>query len=320
MNKYYTKDMIKQYNKKNNSNDFNKNIFNSQSKVYAFTNEALSLYMNNYDFKEKNVLASLGSGDFALNAYILGAKEVETFDINQVAYFFFELKKALIIAYNFDEICFLIKNPTKIFEKFNEYQHLLNPLTINFFKNLINEYKDNTKELLKNLFIDRILSAKKTWKNLTNAYESLEELFLISQYKNFYLSSEENYNKLKEQLLKHYNDSFYFVNLYHFKSTKKYDIVYLSNIGDYYDSVEEFNKFIKKLSSELLTEDGIIIITSITNQTIINQDHSEIIKIDISDMEKFNMEHEGIAYLPIDNLANQTIYTVHNQIEKKNIH
>ena len=67
-----------------------KNPFNSNGPVYAFANEALSQYMKNYDFNGKSILASLGSGDFALNAYLMGASEVDTFDINQYIYYFYQ--------------------------------------------------------------------------------------------------------------------------------------------------------------------------------------------------------------------------------------
>ena len=68
-----------------------KNPFNSNGPVYAFANEALSQYMKNYEFNGKSVLASLGSGDFALNAHLMGASEVDTFDINQYTYYFYQL-------------------------------------------------------------------------------------------------------------------------------------------------------------------------------------------------------------------------------------
>lgn len=120
-----------------------KNPFNSNGPVYAFTNEALNQYMKNYDFEGKSVLASLGSGDFALNSYLLGASEVETFDINQFTYYFYQLKKALIIKYDFEDFCDLIRNPQEIFKNFNGYRQFLDPKSISFFEHILTVYNDD---------------------------------------------------------------------------------------------------------------------------------------------------------------------------------
>lgn len=227
-----------------------KNPFNSNGPVYAFTNEALNQYMKNYDFEGKSVLASLGSGDFALNAYLLGATEVETFDINQYTYYFYQLKKALIMKYDFDSFCNFIKNPHQIFAKFGDYKQFLDSESIAFFEKLVRIYDGNTTELLKKVFIDKVGEEKNQW-NESNTFDSTEELFLITQYKNPYLQSAEKYNQLKQQLMKKGNDEFYFENLYEFTPEKKYDIVYLSNIGDYSKSEEEFKNFVMQLKERV---------------------------------------------------------------------
>lgn len=266
--------------------------------------------MKNYDFEGKSVLASLGSGDFALNAYLLGASEVETFDINKYTYYFYQLKKALIIRYNHESFCNLVKNPQEIFEKFNEYKRFLDSDSISFFEHLLKIYNNNITKLLKKVFIDKVGEQKNQW-NESNSFDSLEELFLIAQYKNYYLQSEENYNKLKQQLAMHYNDEFYFANLYEFTPQKKYDIVYLSNIGDYSKSEEEFKAFVMQLKEKILNENGIIIVVSITNHIYMDSDSSERTKMDFEDMREFNRINNGKAYLPIENLGIQSVYTTY---------
>ncbi len=287
-----------------------KNPFNSNGPVYAFSNEALNQYMKNYDFKGKSVLASLGSGDFALNAYLLGASEVETFDINKYTYYFYQLKKALIIKYDYESFCNLIKNPQEIFKKFNEYKQFLDSDSISFFERLLKLYNNNIIGLLKKVFIDKVGEQKNQW-NESNTFDTLEELFLIAQYKNYYLQSVENYNKLKQQLAMHYNDEFYFANLYEFTPPKKYDIVYLSNIGDYSKSEEEFNDFVMNLREKLLNENGIIIVVSITNHIYMDSDSSERTMMNFDDMREFDRINAGKASLPICNLGGQNVYTTY---------
>lgn len=293
-----------------------KNPFNSNGPVYAFTNEALNQYMKNYDFEGKSVLASLGSGDFALNAYLLGASQVDTFDINQFTYYFYQLKKALILKYDFEDFCNLIRNPKKIFENFNEYRQFLDPKSISFFEHVLTVYKDDIAGLLKKVFIDKVGEQKHQW-NESNTFDTTEELFLIAQYKNYYLQSPENYDKLKQQLVRNYNDAFYFANLYEFTPQKKYDIVYLSNIGDYSKSEEGFKEFVIQLKERILNENGIIIVVSITNQIIMGSDSTERTKMDWDAMREFNRINEGKAQLPISNLGIQNVYTTYPHQTKK---
>ncbi len=293
-----------------------KNPFNSNGPVYAFANEALSQYMKNYDFNGKSVLASLGSGDFALNAYLMGASQVDTFDINQYTYYFYQLKKALIMKYDFENFCNFIKNPHLIFARFGDYKHFLDSESIAFFENLVKIYGGNTTSLLKKVFIDKVGEEKNQW-NESNTFDSTEELFLIAQYKNPYLQSAEKYNQLKQQLMKKGNDEFYFEDLYSFAPEKKYDIVYLSNIGDYSKSEEEFKNFVMQLKERVLNENGIIIIVSITNHIMMDYDTCERTKMNWDEMEQFNKNNEGIAYLPISNLGIQNVYTTYPHQTKK---
>lgn len=294
-----------------------KNPFNSNGPVYAFANEALSQYMKNYDFNGKSVLASLGSGDFALNAYLMGASEVDTFDINQYTYYFYQLKKALIMRYDFDSFCNFIKNPHQIFAQFGDYKQFLDSESISFFEKLVRIYDGNTTALLKKVFIDKVGEEKNQW-NESNTFDSTEELFLIAQYKNPYLQSEQNYNQIKQQLMKKSNDEFYFEDLYQFTPEKKYDIVYLSNIGDYCKNEEEFKNFVMQLKERVLNENGIIIIVSITNHIIMDYDTCERTKMDWDEMKQFNIDNEGKAYLPILNLGFQNVYTTYPHQTKKN--
>ena len=272
--------------------------------------------MKNYDFEGKSVLASLGSGDFALNAYLLGASEVETFDINQFTYYFYQLKKALIIKYDFEDFCNLVRNPLEIFEKISEYKQFLDSESVLFFEHLLTVYKDDMEELLKKVFIDKVGEQKHQW-NESNTFDTTEELLLIAQYKNYYLQSKENYTKLKKRLLEQFNDKFYFANLYEFTPQKKYDIVYLSNIGDYSKNEEEFKEFVAQLKERILNENGIIIVVSVTNQIMMNSDSAERIKMDWEDMRRFNRLNEGKAYLPISNLGIQNVYTTYPHQTKK---
>lgn len=283
-----------------------KNAFNANGPVYAFSNEALNQYMCKYDFTDKSVLASLGSGDFALNAYLLGASSVDTFDINEYTNHFYKLKKALILNYNYDDFCNLVRNPKHIFEKFYEYSNLLDESSKVFFERLITIYKGNYGELLKKVYLDQVGVEKTQW-NESNTFDTFEELFLIAQYKNYYLQSEENYNRLKEVLKGKNNDEFYFVNIYEFNPNKKYDIVYLSNIGDYHNDEQQFQEYVQYMRENFLNEGGVIIVVSITNSIMLSSDDAVRTKMDYDDIERFNEINKGTARLPLG-LGIQNVY------------
>jgi 16S rRNA G966 N2-methylase RsmD len=53
--------------------------------AYDFTNEDIYAYFPNYDFRRKGCLLPAGSGDHALNAVLLGAKNITCYDISESA-------------------------------------------------------------------------------------------------------------------------------------------------------------------------------------------------------------------------------------------
>ncbi len=62
-------------------------------RIYARTNENLTDTLGKFDFNDKNVFSVLASSDQLLKAYCLGARNVDTFDINQLAEYYYYLRK-----------------------------------------------------------------------------------------------------------------------------------------------------------------------------------------------------------------------------------
>ena len=58
------------------------NILNHFDRLYPFTTENISGYFKEKDIKNKSILTVGSSGDQAINAFAMGAKEVTIFDIN----------------------------------------------------------------------------------------------------------------------------------------------------------------------------------------------------------------------------------------------
>lgn len=82
-------------------NGHSSKIFNNCYSVYAQTNENLNYYglleqELGLDMVGKDILVPTASGDHALNAIFYGANSVETFDINVLSFYFYDLKETAL--------------------------------------------------------------------------------------------------------------------------------------------------------------------------------------------------------------------------------
>lgn len=65
-------------------------------RIYLCTNEQLLLWQRMKQFKDATVLSVMGSSDQLFSAYFMGAKYVDTFDINDKTLYYFYLRKYTI--------------------------------------------------------------------------------------------------------------------------------------------------------------------------------------------------------------------------------
>ena len=85
--------------------------FSKYSGLYAFTNENLLATFNLLNLKNKSLLTVAGSGDSIFEAYLQGVKKVYSFDINCLAKYYIELKKAGVKALGWEDfIAFSLMN------------------------------------------------------------------------------------------------------------------------------------------------------------------------------------------------------------------
>lgn len=75
-------------------------LFNSDNEgyaeIYTKSNENLKDLFKYFSVKDKNVLSVLASSDHVFTAYYLGAKSVDTFDLNYLTEYYYYLRKWLI--------------------------------------------------------------------------------------------------------------------------------------------------------------------------------------------------------------------------------
>ena len=198
---------------------------------YFQTNENIEEYIKYFNIKDGNVLTVTSSADHIFYSILYGAKNIDTFDMNKLAYYVMEYKKSAILSLSL-----------------KEYQNFFPVLSIpNNESNYFNY--DNYKKISNYLSKD----AKVFWDYIYNIYkdeqEKLFKLFIykhLSRYPNSYSEDEDKYNKLKE-LIPNVNINFYHCNLTNLdneilKNNNYYDGIILSNIFDWlFDSMECFD-------------------------------------------------------------------------------
>lgn len=79
---------------------FHKISHHTYARIYEKTNEHLNKILTRFDFADKDVLSVMGSSDHPFSAYYLGAKNVDTFDNEYLTYYYFYLRKWIILLHN----------------------------------------------------------------------------------------------------------------------------------------------------------------------------------------------------------------------------
>ena len=222
-----------------NNNDFIKKIelatyFNSNEDIYAYLK-----YMN---IKGHNVLTVTGSGDQTLYSILLGAINIDTFDINRLSYYILELKIAAIKAL-----------------KQEEY--------ISYFPVIDNKKENYSLKAYKRIRDYLELNAKIFWDYLYHFYgpDHIDKMRCderVIVYENPYFS-EENYDILKNKIdnvpVNYYDCDLRYLSESIKKS--KYSAIILSNIFDYMhysqkNAVDNYYKFLDKEINPLLVSHG----------------------------------------------------------------
>ncbi len=213
--------------------------FSSHSSIYAFTNEKANneIYKETLENKEK-ILTIIGSGDQIFNSILLGSKDITATDISNFTVYYFNLKLAAIKTLTYEEY-------------------------LEFFN--IKSRKCFSKELYDKIFPNLDRESAFFWSVLFNSYKTSKirksDFFMPAKVKDYiknnpYLSSSENYKKLKSKI----NDvdiSITIGNIFALIGTLRdgYDLINASNIMDYHHG-SEYLFFLEQCD---VKENGIIL-------------------------------------------------------------
>ena len=220
--------------------DITERLLNNKSlsnfgKIYYASNEELKSIFSNFDFKGKDVLTVVGSGDQTFYFYNSLAKQVDMFDKNKLAFYYFFLRKWIIDFYG----TFYIE-----FENMNN----------RYFFDLFASVKPSC---------DLEKSALEYWKKFIEIYS------YVCFYDLVYFCAKETMDtniitdlSIISKIINESNPNLYNINIVDKNDIKnKYDVIYTSNISEYIDDDKDIISYRDNLY-DLLNESGVVICTN----------------------------------------------------------
>lgn len=204
--------------------------------IYAWNTENLDIVFNYINVKKKDVFSVLSSSDILFRLLLNGASNVDTFDINPLTLRYYYLRKWLleygyinVETLEFDDIKNIIENHS---ETDGTYEHE----TKFFWEEYIKECINYTRRGLDyKFYVERLFIIPITCFSCSCKLKDIKKLL----------------NKLNSKPLKF--DELDITSK--FRTKKKYDCIYLSNILDYVDSYE---RLLYNLNN-ILKDDGFIV-------------------------------------------------------------
>jgi len=292
----------------NEQNKFIQN-YGIMDKIEPFTTQNIKGLLNEFNLQNKKVLTILGNSDQLIDMCLIGVNDINTFDINPLTKYYYNLKKAALLS-----------NITR--EQFLEYFCYYHYP----FYNGINKRSFNTETFEK---ICQYLEEEsyKFWSCLYDEYNHLQirngkSLFLGNElpYKILiqtinYLNNNTNFYITKERI-KNLNLSFINEDVRKLSNVlnEKYDFIFLSNIIEYLfktnlNSINENHNNQNQLSklqefknllitySNLLNKDGILMANYITKTFNKNKNNSvleEFLNLVLNDNNFSSIEIDSI--------------------------
>lgn len=202
--------------------------------LFSASNELLKPIFSNFDFMGKDVLSVLGSGDQAFHFFKAKVGKLDLFDINKLAIYNMYLRYWNMLLHN-------------------EY-YLPEDIDNDYILNLLSFVNPSTEDE-RDAFI--------YWSSLVKKCKNINGLFIPRS--TVVNSKNEIIHKWKiVEGVKNHNFEFYNMDISKPSSLdKKYDYIYVSNIGDYISKNPEAFRVYRDNLFDLLKDDGKIICTNV---------------------------------------------------------
>lgn len=221
--------------------------FSTYAPVYVETNECQKGVLSRLDVSNKDVLCVTSSADFAFNSLASGASKVTTFDKNKFAKYVLALKVATVKTY-YSALGYsrfwLKDSPDYLSERL--FNDIKGNLSKEYYEFWAYAFKDGF-DIRESDFIRNTMYGTKTMQNKYNLYYE----------KDYYL-------RLRQALLKTGITSYDLDITEIFKIKKTFDVIYLSNILQYYQDIDLLNdidtvhNFLNDLKRLMVNPGGVV--------------------------------------------------------------
>lgn len=228
------------------------NEANSFGKIYPFTTENISGYIDSFNLKDRSLLTVGSSGDQIINAILKGCKDITLLDINPFTKYYYYLKIACLLCLDKDT-----------FIQFLHYKDDPTPFKNNenaFNYEIFNKVKQTLDELDHESYL--------FWNELFKAYKPLEirtNLFEMEEYRtkavigcNNYLHDVKLYKDAQEKIMT-VTPHFVYGDIFNTKFERKFDNIWLSNIGAYMGNLIAIREMVD-IEDKILEDNGKLLI------------------------------------------------------------
>ncbi len=240
--------------------------FTEYASFYHLTNESVETFLKIVTLTlETKALSILASGDQVFHLVQRGLKDIDTFDINRLTeYYALGFKKRAIECLSFEDYNKLFEYYKEYYDKTHNCQHL--DIEQYVIENMEDEYKWFWQELFYNLKQHGFNPSVFHFANRADRLSS------ICRIPNSYMKDIEKYNELQQKLAKA-NITFKQSSIVDVPNNfnKKYDLIYLSNVMEYYTEFFCGNKkkaldILKKIYNENLNINGEILLIDLVDR------------------------------------------------------
>lgn len=216
------------------------------------TNENIQLSLGNLEFNKERALSVMASGDQVFNLIYLGVKDIDAFDINALTYFVYQLRRAIFLAYGYENSSFIEAlfmnrncNPEQLLEILKSLRPFMSDDAYTYFE-----------EILKyNCYLSSL-------QDIGNQFPFLCKRHVAFMSNNLYNKSKSGFQRLQDNLT---SSSVRFMNsdIESLPSTldKEYDIMHFSDIVQSYVLKQEEREFMELMWQfyQKLKANGLII-------------------------------------------------------------